>query len=331
MQKKSLGRIAALSLMLLAFLALPVDARETRYLTGNAADVSPKLNGPAFDFGGGGSDIKEAFQSLINEIRGCASCATKLDVVVLRSSGADGYNSFFYALDGVDSVETLVITNREDSNDEGVVKTIKNAEIIFFAGGDQCNYVRYFKGTKIEDAIKHVYSKGGGIGGTSAGYAIQTEFVYDGCEGSTRSNEALSDPYHKSISFTYDFLTWPHFENSFADTHFVARDRMGRLMAFIARQIQEKKASRVLGIGINEKTSLVINKNGIARVMGEGPVYLVLGDHKPEVCKPGVALTFTRFKIWRALKNETVNLRNMPSSGYYLISVDNGKLSADPY
>jgi len=317
--------------MLLAFLALSIDAKETRYLTGNPADVNPKLSGPAFDFAGGGADVKEAFQLLANEIRGCESCSTKLDVVVLRSSGADGYNSFFYPMDGVDSVETLVITNREDSNNREIVKTIRNAEIVFFAGGDQCNYVRYFKGTKIEDAVKYVYSKGGGIGGTSAGYAIQTGFVYDGCEGSTRSDEALSDPYHKTITFTYDFLTWPHLQNSFADTHFVARNRMGRLMAFIARQIQEKRTDRVLGIGINEKTSVVVNKKGIARVMGEGPVYLVLGDHKPEVCKPGVALTFTRFKIWRVLSNESFDLRNMASSGYYLVSVENGKLSSDPY
>jgi len=87
--------------LLLVFGVAPADAKVTRYLTGDAADVDPPLSGPVFDLGGGGEDVAEAFQALIDGVRGCTDCAAKVDVVVLRTSGADGYNEFVAALAGV--------------------------------------------------------------------------------------------------------------------------------------------------------------------------------------------------------------------------------------
>ena len=59
-----------------------------------------------------------------------------------------------------------------------MIATIRNAEAIFIAGGDQSNYVRYWKDTPVEDAINLVAAKPAPIGGTSAGMAILGEFVY---------------------------------------------------------------------------------------------------------------------------------------------------------
>ena len=312
--------------------AVHAEATETRYLTGNSADVNPRLRGPAHDFAGGGGDAAPALQWMIDEVRGCRDCATKLDVVVLRSSGANGYNDFIYAMNGVDSVETLVITDRQDSNSRAVRETVRRAEIIFFAGGDQCNYVRYFKGTDVERAVERVYRRGGGVGGTSAGLAIQGDFVFDACNDTIRSNEALMNPYHRNATFTYDFFHWRHLRATITDTHFAARDRMGRFLAFIARQIKDGRARRVLGIAVDERAALVVDRRGRARVMGEGATYFVLGDHPPEVCAPGVPLTFSNVKVWRVRSGETFDLTNIPRTGYYLVSVSNGQISTgNPY
>src|SRR5262245_13304618 len=172
------------------------EAKITRYVTGNPGDVSPALSGPAHDFGGGGTDVDAALQWILDEVRGCTDCDTKVDVVILRSSGADGYNDYIFAMNGVDSVETLVITSAKDADTDAVDATVRNAEVVFFAGGDQCNYVSYFKGTRVETAVESVYARGGGVGGTSAGLAIQGEFIYDGCTGSVTSAQALANPYH---------------------------------------------------------------------------------------------------------------------------------------
>jgi cyanophycinase len=323
--------VTPLMVLLAAALALPAQAKVTRYLTGNAADVVVPLAGPAHDLGGGGTDVDAALQWMIDQVRGCTACSTKIDVVILRSSGSNGYNDYIYAMNGVDSVETLVITRASDSNTVAVETTVKNAEVVFYAGGDQCDYVNFFKGTKVETATESVYAKGGGVGGTSAGLAILGDFTYNGCGGSAVSATALANPYHSTVTFTYDFFHWANLQNTITDSHFVTRDRMGRTLAFVARQIKDGKAASALAVAVNEATSVVVDKNGLATVIGAGPAYFVLGDHAPETCLSGVPLTYSNFKIWKVASGGTFDLRSRPTTGYYLRSVTNGVISANPY
>jgi cyanophycinase-like exopeptidase len=324
-------RGALLLLLALLFPAAEAQAKVTRYLTGSGADVAPALAGPAHDFGGGGTDVDAAIQWMIDQVRGCTSCATKVDVVILRSTGSNGYNDYIFAMNGVDSVETLVITSARDSNTAAVEATVRAAEVVFFAGGDQCDYVKNFKGTLVETAVEAVYARGGGVGGTSAGLAIQGEFTYDACAGSITSSQALLDPFNRAITFTYDFFNWANMGGVITDQHLVPRDRMGRTMVFLARQIRDGRASSALGMAVNEATSVVVDKNGLATVMGDGPAYFVLADHPPEVCQPRTPLTYSNFKIWKVPAGGTFDLANRPTTGFYLISVTNGALSGDPY
>jgi len=322
---KRVARLFLLSLLTL-FAPRAVGAKVTRYLTGDPADVAPRLHGPALDLGGGGTDVGEAIQWMIDEVRGCTTCDVTVDVVVLRASGADGYNDYIKKMKGVDSVETLVITDAADAKDAGVIKTIRNAEVVFFAGGDQCNYVRYFKGNEIERAVESVYARGGGVGGTSAGEAIQGEFVYDGCgtDGAT-SALALADPYDPTMRFTYDFFRWRYMGGVITDQHVVARQRLGRTLTFVARQLKDGRARRVLAVAVNEKTSVVVDRSGTARVVGAGPAYFILGDHAPEVCEPKRPLTFSGFKVWKLAPSGTFDLKHRPKAGFYLVSVKDGR------
>jgi cyanophycinase len=308
-----------------------VHAEVKRYFVGNDADVRPKLHGPAFHLQGGGTDVDAAFQWMFDQVRGCTDCPAKLDVVVLRASGDNGYNDYLLAMKGVDSVETLVISDRKDAELKDVEERIKNAEVVFFAGGDQCNYVKYFKGTPVETAVESVMKRGGGIGGTSAGEAILGDATYDACTGSTTGAEGLSDPYHESISFTYDFLHLPNMKDTITDQHLVERDRIGRTFAFLARQIQDKKFKKIWAVAIDRETSLALNKYGLGTIMGKGPAYFILADHAPEVCKPKEPLTFSNFKIWKRNTGETFDLKHRPDKGYYLRSVTKGILDKNPY
>ena len=327
-------RVACVLTLLLSALFAPrvAEAKVTRYLTGSGDDAAPRLHGPALDLGGGGSDVAEGIQRMIDEVRGCSQCPTKLDVVVLRASGADGYNDYIYKMNGVDSVETLVVTGAEDATDASVAETVRRAEVVFFAGGDQCNYVRYFKGNAVEDAVKSVYARGGGVGGTSAGEAIQGEFVYDGCDsdGAT-SAEALADPYAPSVRFTYDFFRWKYMGGVITDQHVVARKRLGRTLVFVARQLKDRKARRVLAVAVNERTSVVVDRRGLARVVGEGPAYFILGDHAPELCEPKRPLTYTDYKVWKLAPGDTFDLARRPKKGFKLVGVREGKPTDNLY
>ncbi|WP_414565351.1 MULTISPECIES: cyanophycinase [unclassified Anabaena] len=294
---------------------------------------SSPLAGPVHILGGGGPDVEEAIQWMIHQVRGSTSYSTKINVVVLRTYGSDDYNRLIYNMQGVNLVETLVISNRRDANRPDILEKVRNAGVIFFAGGDQCEYIRSWKNTKLETAIESVYARGGGIGGTSAGAMIQSDFVYDACASSEEgieTRDALEDPY-RDITFTYDFFPWSHLRGTIIDTHFDRRKRMGRIMAFIARQIQDGISKSALGVAISEETSVVVDKYGQAKVMGRGAAYFVLGDHPPEECKPRTPLTFTDYKIWRVPRGDTFNLRNLPTRGYYLRSVKRGRFDSDPY
>ncbi len=327
------GKRLILLVLLLLMPLMSAYSSVTVYRSGNSGDVRPPLFGPVLDLGGGGTDVDPALQWMIDKARGCTGCSAKVDVVILRASGSDGYNAPILAMNGVDSVETFVITSRDDTLNKTLISPIKHAEVIFFAGGDQCDYVRLFKGTSIERAVRSVYARGGAVGGTSAGLAIQGEYVYDGCTGSVTSPQALSNPYHPSISFTYDFFKWRDMESAVTDTHFFQRDRMGRLVAMLARQLGDCQISSALGIAVNESTTIVVDPSGLATVMGNGngQAYFVLADHTPENCNPGVPLTYSNFKVWKVGQGATFNLRNRPTTGFYSISVNNGIIQGSPY
>ncbi len=326
---------AVVFLLMLGVVAFPAAATVKRYQISESPNVDLSLDGPAFDLGGGGPDVDEAIQWMINQVRHCSKCDRvawptanrTVDVVVIRSFGDDGYNEPIYDMNGVNSVETLVLDSRDDANRPDVVATVENAEVLFFTGGDQCDYVENFEDTELHNAIAYVLDKGGAIGGTSAGAMIQGSFVYDACQGSIRSDEALNDPYDHYISLTNHLFKWRDLESVIVDTHFSERERMGRLMVFIARQLQDTDAEEVLGIGVDEATSVVVNYNGYAEVIGEGAAYFVLGDHRPEECKPGIPLTFSNYKIWKLSGGDTFDLRYLPTSGYQIASVEEGIIS----
>ena len=105
------------------------------YRTGSDDDAGVEPAGPALVLMGGGPDVDEAFQWWNAYINGG-------DVVVLRTSGSDGYNDYLYhQIGAVNSVETLVVDRRSLADDPYVAYRLQRAEAIFMAGGDQATYL----------------------------------------------------------------------------------------------------------------------------------------------------------------------------------------------
>jgi len=76
-------------------------------------------------------------------------------------------NSLMMFVQDVDA-ETIVIGNRDDANQPDVFDLVRQAEVVFCAGGDQCNYTWNFYHTG-EETVKSVVARGVGVSGTSAG------------------------------------------------------------------------------------------------------------------------------------------------------------------
>ena len=246
------------------------------YLTGSAANATPMPPGSQMVvLLGGENDIAEPLQRLVDKARG--NSGAKVDVVVIRTSGADDYNVSFSALAGVDSVETLVLKKQTAASDPEVNRIVRNADVLFIAGGDQSNYIALWNGTPLEASLGYLRTRQVPIGGSSAGMAVLGDVDYTGENGSVTSIEALADPYNKRITLSTTFITGlPGLSSTITDTHFHVRDRMGRLVTFLARTIQDGLAGldAVRGIGVDEKTAVVAD-DGIATVVGNGTAYFL--------------------------------------------------------
>ena len=300
------------------------------YLAGSRVDVHPPLHGPVLDLAGSSAEPR-GLQAMIDAVRGCSDCTSMLDVVIIRASGDDGLNPVFTALKGVNSATSFVITDPQSGNRRDVARAIRRAEIVWFAGGDQCNYIRWVKGKRVQDAVRYVFDHHGGVGGNSAGLAIQGDVVYDACpDVSAGSKDVLANPFHRDVSLSSDFFRWPALRDTITDTHFHQRDRLGRTLVFLAR-IYADRHRRIDAIGVDEATSVIVTPDGTARVIGDGAAYLIVADHAAEVLQPNLPLNYHGYKVWKFTAGDTIDLTHRPTTGYRTIDVVEGKLNADPY
>lgn len=197
------------------------------------------------------------------------------NIVVIRASGSDGYNDYFYNQLGisVQSVESIVFNNANASLDPFVQRRLSNAEAIWIAGGDQYLYETYWKGTDIEDILnEHVNNKQYPIGGTSAGMAILGNYYFNAANGTVTSNTALNDPQNSAVSIADDFLTLPYLENTITDTHYDNPERKGRHVVFLAHLLTNTGALSY-GIAADEYVAICIDESGVATVFGQHPDY----------------------------------------------------------
>ena len=278
--------------LVLGSVTLMVQAQSSKPYTyvriGNAADVSPKTQ-PGFALMGGGTDLDEAFRWMCGHAGGG-------DFLILRSHGTDAYNAYVQGLCPLNSVATLIVPSRAAAADPAVAEIISKAEAIFIAGGDQAEYVNFWRGTAMEAALNEAIGRGVPEGGTSAGLAVQGEYIYSAQNDAPKnpnlsSAAALADPFTRQMALVHGFLKIPMLAATITDSHFVRRDRLGRLLAMMARILQDPKVKELKGIGIDEGTAVLLEANGKAKVVGSGAAYFLRADKAPAL-RPGLPLEF---------------------------------------
>jgi len=293
----------------------------------NDSDTCPPLSQSAVLLMGGNYDVDEAFSLRVKPL------VEGGDVVVLRTSGSDGYNDVLLDHINANSVETLLVNSRAKANSDYVDWAIRSAEFVWIAGGDQADYLNQWKGTRVESALNHVIDKGGVLGGTSAGNAIQGELVYDpdGVPG-IYSEEAVSDACHDYLNLS-TFLTTPLMQNIVTDTHFAERDRMGRLAVFMA-----EIGAPITGVGVDEDTAIFIRADGTSIVDGDNAVYILREDANTQLtqfnCNQPVI--YTNLRRYRLTAGDSFNfVSGNSSAGYIYFSIDGGignfYSPSDPY
>ena len=243
------------------------------------------------------------------------------DVVVMRTSGEDGYNDYLFSeLNvSVNSVETLVFHNRTASFDEYVLESIKKAEAIWFAGGNQFEYISYWRNTPLDSIINHnVDNKNIVIGGISAGMAILGGLYFSAENGSVTSEQALEDPYDQRITIdNEEFIGIKQLKKVITDTHYDDPDRKGRHVVFLARILNDHGIA-AKGLACDEYTAICIDTVGKASIYGNYPDYEDNAyfirinedntDIYPEKCQPDTPLEWMKnkkiLKVYKVSGNE---------------------------
>jgi cyanophycinase-like exopeptidase len=305
---------------------------------------------------GGGPDVDPAFRWMIQQAG--ISKGTGGRFVIIRATGTDAYNPYIYysgpknstsstiqdlwvggASLGLTSVETLVLPTPEAANNQAANDIVARADAVFIAGGDQADYIRNWKNTKLEGTLGTLLGANVPIGGTSAGLAVLGMVDFAALNGTVTSPQALGNPYNTYMTFdpsplsTKDgFLSPPALANTITDSHVDARDRLGRLIAFTSRMVMPgtattgcvggivpagEAAGTARGIGIGVEAALLVERNGSGDYVGtrttnvsttsESAIYFTRPVQAPATCKSGVPLTVRGVKVDK-LKSGTFNL-----------------------
>jgi len=301
---------------------LAQEAKYQYFRTGNSQDIVTKTQ-----FGvalmGGGKDLDEAFRWMCERSGGG-------DFLVVRATGDDDYNPYIAKLCRQNSVATLVIPNREAAMDPRVAAMIQKAEALFISGGDQSNYVKYWKGTPVQDSINELIRRSVPVGGTSAGLAILGQFSFSAMNDSAYSKETLENPFNDRVTIATDFLKVPHLEEIITDTHYVKRDRQGRFLGFMARIVTDGTSREVRGIAMDERSSGLMTEDGNVHIVGPGKgAYFYHPEAAPEVCAPGKPLTFRSIQVYKAPRGASFDLKSWTGTGgqSYGLDVVDGRIT----
>lgn len=171
---------------------------------------------------------------------------------------SDDYKRVFTEL-GAAEIEYLEINEREDAMKPDTIEIVKRATGVFFTGGNQNRITQMLAGTKI-DEILHRRNETDNliIAGTSAGAAMMSNIMIAG-----------GMPEYAFFFGTIELRPGMNFlPGVLIDQHFEQRGRLRRLLAAVAEH------SRDLGVGIDEDTAIIVEKNAF-RVIGEGTVTVV--------------------------------------------------------
>jgi cyanophycinase-like exopeptidase len=356
------------------------------FVTGNA-DAPVQTSAPAtpsYVLMGGGPDVDEAFRWMIS--RAGIKPGSGGRFVVIRATGTDAYDPYIFYSDaasttspkaadgwvggaslGLSSVETLVIPSVDAANDAFVNGIVGRANAVFIAGGDQSDYIRFWKGTRLEATLNRLMTQNVPVGGTSAGLAVLGQFDFAALNGSVTSGQALADPFNKYMTLDPDPLSGPGFiappalADTITDSHLDSRDRMGRLIAFSARLIARNRDTGCAGgvlpaggspnaaraIGIDVETALLVQGNGQGGAVtarrvtnppspstsGDSAVYFVRPSVAPSVCAAKTPLTMYAVDVRKLADSNTVfNLSEWSGLPIYrTVDATAGQLSVSPY
>ncbi len=160
---------------------------------------------------------------------------------------------------GARDVLSLPLIDTVSANDNDIVKSLKDAKLIYMLGGFTGYLGETLKGSAAWDAVLEAYQAGAVVAGSSAGAMVMCEFYYDHREGQVV----------EGLNLVKNAIVMPHY-NTFG------KSWASRLL----------EISQVTLIGIDEQTGMIDNGVQAWNVYGAGNVTLYR-NHQVETYPSG--------------------------------------------
>lgn len=205
---------------------------------------------------GGGGKLPDAVYARFVELAGGATARIVLiPTASARADDDDGraatLRSWQQRHPGA-QFEVLHTRDRATADCDDFTAPLRAATGVWFGGGAQQRLAEAYVGTRVERELAALLARGGIVGGSSAGAAIQTL---------TMIQEGRDPPV---LARGFDLVP-----SAIADQHFLRRDRLPRLLQALTM------APGHFGLGVDEGTAVLVRGRALD-VLGDSKAVLVL-------------------------------------------------------
>jgi cyanophycinase len=164
----------------------------------------------------------------------------------------------FSTVPGV-SVEHAPVRPLDPEKRARFIEQLRNATGVFFSGGDQNRIMEVLADEELLRLIKEKYAAGTPFGGTSAGAAVMSDPMMTG-DADLKILDGKKVGVRRGLGLLPDVIF---------DQHFLVRQRHNRLFGLVMVN------PKMLGIGIDEDTAVMIEDNRRLQVLGKTQVMFV--------------------------------------------------------
>jgi cyanophycinase len=171
-------------------------------------------------------------------------------------------------------ISPLIEDWQGNADDEDIATTITDSTIVWFSGGNQSRIIDEFirddgSPTLALEAVQAVLTKGGVVGGSSAGAAMMSDPMISGGTSIDAMTSGIGDGV--SLSDGLGLL-----EEGIVDQHFDQRGRFGRLLRACWGDSSAGYSRQPYGFGIDENTGFIFDLGREeATVVGEHGVMVI--------------------------------------------------------
>ena len=250
-------------------------------LAASATGATAQSRGPLFIVGGG-ERPPELMQRFV-DLAGGPDSARIVVIPMASSSPAETGREHAAQLRDLGAEARPLVLDRQRADGADAARAVRRASGIWFPGGSQSRLADTLRSTAVLAAIRERNREGAAVGGTSAGAAVMSDSMITGDQIRPDADTAgyYGDEFPR-IARDYIVLD-PGFgllSGVVVDQHFLRRERHNRLISVVLDH------PRLLGVGIDESTAVIVRTDGTWEVAGRSTA-LVVDARNARVTPPG--------------------------------------------